>query len=65
MSYNKVHPKFILDYDKSTFRRLRMKYLSESWPEIRDPTRYPTKRLEDAKGTFHWLSQTRSHCEKM
>ena len=39
------------------------KYLSESWPEIRDPKRYPTKRVEDAKGTFHWLSHTRSHCE--
>lgn len=40
-----------------------IKYLSENCPEIRDPKRYPTKRVEEAKGTFHWLLQTRSHCK--
>jgi len=42
-------------------RRMRMKYLSERCPEIRDPKRYPTKRVDEAKGTFHSSPQTRSH----
>lgn len=41
-----------------------MRYLSESCPEMRDPRRYPTKRVEDAKGTFHWSLHTRSHWEE-
>lgn len=41
-----------------------MRYLSESCPEMSDPRRYPTKRVEDAKGTFHWSLHTRSHWEK-
>lgn len=41
-----------------------MKYLSESCPEIREPKRYPTKSVEVANGTFHWLSQTRFHCKE-
>lgn len=41
-----------------------MRYLSESCPEMSDPRRYPTKRVEDAKGTFHWSLHTRSHWDK-
>lgn len=39
-------------------------YLSESWPDNRDPIRKPTKRVDEAKGVFHSLSHTRSHCRK-
>lgn len=38
-------------------------YLSESCPDITDPNRYPIKYVDVVNGTFHSLSQTRSHCK--
>lgn len=39
-------------------------YLSESCPEMKDPSRTPTKNKEVLRGPFQSLSHTRFHCKE-
>lgn len=51
-------------YKKGDKSLIYILYLSESSPDIKDPTNTPTKNKEVVKGDFQSLSHTRFHWKR-
>lgn len=49
---------------KETAALVYILYLSESCPEMKDPSRTPTKNREVLRGPFQSLAHTRFHCRE-
>lgn len=60
---NSPHTSSVLYVIITTLLFLISLYLSDNSPDMNDPLRTPTKKMDSVKGTFQASPQTRSHCE--